>query len=149
MGRRGPRPQPTKLRLLRGNASHRPVNGDEPEIRPPSETTAPADLTGAGKEEWNRLVVELVGSGLLTMADMMIFQLYCQAVGEIETYQRMATEAGPELAIAKGYQGMLVKLRAQAKAFAAELGLSPASRSSVKRAEKKPPSKLDRFTRDA
>jgi hypothetical protein len=60
MGTRGPIPQPLRLKLLKGNSSHRPIDLDV-EFQPattPDTPEPPPYLTGPGLEEWNRIAPE-------------------------------------------------------------------------------------------
>ena len=58
MGRRGPKPAPNVLKLLRGNPGKRPINQEEPvsrlEIPNP-----PWELEPDVKKEWDKLCEEL------------------------------------------------------------------------------------------
>ena len=63
---------------------------------------------------------------------MTLFENYCRGLTDLRRYEIRARKAGPELAIAKGYAGMVVKLRAQVTQLQAQLGLTPSSRSGVK-----------------
>jgi phage terminase small subunit len=137
MGRRGPRPQPSALRVLRGNPGHRRLNPEEPRLSPPSSLDPPEALRGAGLAEWKGLAAELVEQGVLTVADMATFRTYCETLTDVralEARKDRLDDIGP-----------LVKLRHQLRQLAAELGLTPSSRSSVKRAAKAPKTKLEAF----
>lgn len=112
----------------------------------PAVTDPPAGLRGRGLVEWKRLVQELVDAGVLRNADMVTFELYCRTLTDLEGYERL-TSKNRELALAKGYAGMVVKLRTQAKQLAAELGLTPSSRAGVKAIEKKQPGTVAQFLR--
>jgi hypothetical protein len=51
MGRRGPRPEPSSLKLLKGNPGKRPLNEREP--KPPAGAPeAPAHLDEEARREW-------------------------------------------------------------------------------------------------
>lgn len=131
MGRRGPKPQPTALKIERGNPGQRPLNHDEPVLAAP-QTTLPDGMTGRAKDEWLRLVDELTNKGVLTVGDMHGFEQYCTLVGEIDKYEKLIRKAGLEQAHALGYANYLLKLRTQCRQQAAHLGLTPSSRSGVK-----------------
>lgn len=137
MGRRGPAPQPTVLRVLRGNPGKRPLNTEEPKPRslPP---TRPAWLTGAGRQKWEELVPELERLGLLTIVDGAALAGLCQAWKDYVECTRFikkhgrtfTTETGyicqrPEVAIAQ-------KALQAVRALAAEFGLTPSSRSRLR-----------------
>lgn len=132
MGRRGPKPQPTALKLERGNPGQRKLNEDEPQLGAPPLIAAPARLTGRAKVEWERLVVELVTKGVLTVGDIHTFEQYCYLVGEVEEYDDLIKKEGREEAHRLGYANYVLRLRTQLLSVAAHLGLTPSSRSAVK-----------------
>lgn len=148
MGARGPRAAPTILKLMRGESRPSRVNRDEPELPPPTSPEPPKELTGEGVVEWRRLIGMLTQTGVLTDADLGAFEDYCLALTELRRYERQAAEVGAELAIAKGYAGLTVKLRAQVAQLRSHLGLTPSSRSGVK-AAKKPQSATEAFRQRA
>lgn len=131
MGRRGPQPQPTVLKLARGNPGRRPLNHDEPEL-PAASRGVPKGMTGKAKEEWVRLIDVLTDSGVLTVGDMDAFEEYCWIVGDVHEYRQLVRKVGKEQATAMGYANHLNKLRLQKRQQAAHLGLTPSSRSGVK-----------------
>jgi len=147
LGRRGPAPAPTLLRLAKGERRPSRVNYEEPVVAPVATTAAPAGLDGAGLAEWVRLIGELTTKGLLTIADLTAFENYCRALSELRAYEAEAKKVGHELAIAKGYQGMAVKLRSQVNQLGAACGLSPSSRSGVKGSRKPEESSKDKAAR--
>ena len=75
---RGPPPQPTNLRLLRGNPSKRPLPQNKPQPTIPPEVPDPPNLiTGIAADEWWRIAPELHRMGLLSMADIPALAAYC------------------------------------------------------------------------
>jgi P27 family predicted phage terminase small subunit len=75
-------------------------------------------------------------TGVLREADLAALEDYCLALGELRRFETQAKKAGPELAIAKGYQGVVIKLRAQVNALRRELGMTPSARSGIRVAAK-------------
>lgn len=119
---------------------------EEPQLPEPKSHRPPAGLTGPGRSEWLRLVRVLAERGILTEADLAAFEDYCRALSHLRSYEAKAKGVGLELAIAKGYAGMVVKLRAQVSQLRAQVGLSPSSRSAVKaRLKEKAESRTDQF----
>lgn len=137
MGKRGFPAAPTALKLAKGERRPSRVNYDEPDLPPPAVEDAPAGLEGVGLDEWNAQIRLLSERGVLTEADLTAFEDYCRALSELRRYEATAKAAGEELAIAKGYQGMVVKLRAQVSQLRQQCGLTPSSRSGVKAAKQK------------
>lgn len=137
MGRRGPAAEPSALKLAKGERRPSRVNYDEPQIDAPESYEPPKGLEGAGLEEWQDQIAVLSERGVLTSADLTGFEDYCRCLSELRRFEAKAKEAGEELSIAKGYQGMVVKLRAQVNQLRQQCGLTPSSRSSVKAAKRK------------
>jgi phage terminase small subunit len=76
MGKRGPRPIPTSLKLYRGTARGRDKRRIEP--RPGiSLPRCPKDLPDEAQRIFRRLAKVLVPLGLLTIADFETFELLC------------------------------------------------------------------------
>lgn len=133
MGLRGPKPQPTALRILRGNPSHRPLNEDEPDLPPAKPSLRPpGGVTGVGRQEWKRLLPQLVERGVLTDADLTAFEDYCRTLTSLRQHEVAARRLGVEQAIMRGIANQVIRLRAQVANLRARLGLDPASRSQVK-----------------
>lgn len=133
MGRRGPRPEPTVLKIARGNPGKRAINHEEPEF-PDAELEAPSPhgLDGVALEEYNFLRPILIDAGVLTVVDESCFVTCCQLKGDIA--EVLKDSRGLSLAQRKtlGYTKDLKELRAQHRQYMAELGITPSSRSSVK-----------------
>lgn len=130
MGKRGPAPAPTALKVARGNPGKRPLNQDEPEFAPPTAVQPPGNLKGAGLVEWEAQVVRLVNAGVLTAADMSGFLTYCRLLTEEQTVEKqVALDARVSDLHLRNY---LLKVRAQANQYRVQYGLTPSSRSGVK-----------------
>ena len=150
---RGRLPTPTVLRELRGNPARRPLNDDEPEITPAEVSVQPPDhLDEEARKEWERLIPILTASRLLTTGDLVIFALYCYYWSE---WKRQCIEMETNVVrgpyrITKGNKkadgsdgdpytfwnpARTVRDAAADKAarYAAELGLTPSSRTRVKK----------------
>ena len=128
----GRTPQPTALKLAKGERRPSRVNYDEPKMAPPESLKPPTGLSGAGLKEWTARAKDLADRGVLTDADLTAFEDYCRALSELRAYEAKAKKAGLELAIAKGYQGMVLKLRTQVNQLRQQCGLTPSSRGGVK-----------------
>lgn len=74
----------------------------------------------------------LSSGGVLKDTDLAHLEDYCRALTDLRKFEAAAKKAGAELAIAKGYQGMVVKLRAQCSQLRQQLGMTPSSRTGVK-----------------
>lgn len=142
----GPKPQPTALKLIRGNPGKRPVNSQEPKPKQTASVpSAPAYLGTKAKSEWKRIAKELHETGVLTRIDTKALANYCMA------YEDMLTAMG--LLHAHNLQNptqknVVVSMTGNIKThplvdqvrnhrmdmmrFASEFGLTPSSRSKVK-----------------
>jgi P27 family predicted phage terminase small subunit len=137
MGRRGPRPEPTALKLLKGNPGKRPLNAREPKpalARP----DPPPHLDDEGRREWDRLIEELEVHGLITKLDRAAFAGYCLAwsrwvdaevkLREFGAVLKSPTKGFPILSPYFTIANIAMK---QMHAFLCEFGMSPASRTRI------------------
>jgi P27 family predicted phage terminase small subunit len=138
VGRRGPAPEPTALRVLKGT-SHRPVNRREPKP-PPGLGPCPERLKNdaIAREEWECVAPELDKmTGLVSKVDRTAFAAYCCAVSDFWTCRALLVEMGTTFKLDSGYVmqrpevAQMNKARHDIKSFAAEFGLTPSSRSRV------------------
>ena len=143
MGRSGPAPLPTALKILRGTMRADRVNPAEPRPLPVSSLAAPAWLTDDGRKVFRRLARQLAALRLLSETDLPLlgllsdqWSIYFSAreflkeqksdvytlrdadgnVRAIQQYPQVAIRNKAALAIAR---------------LSAEFGLSPSSRARV------------------
>lgn len=139
MGKKGPAPKPTELKLLQGNPGKRKIAKDEPKPTIEKELPKPpAFLSRYAKVEWKRIVPELHRLGLLTIVDYMSLAAYCQnyhrwveAEKKIRTKEKLTfmTPTGYEQQIPEiGIANQAMKLM---KDFAKEFGMTPSSRTAL------------------
>jgi P27 family predicted phage terminase small subunit len=98
--------------------------GSSPVDRIPS---APAWLSADAKKEWKRIMPLLVERRILTDADMGGVENYCVAIGRTREIERLFKRAGGD--IDPKLFRMQDKAIQTARQLAAELGLTPVSRS--------------------
>ena|ERR1700732_21422 len=149
MGRRGPCPKPTTLRIMQGNPGKTRLNPLEP--KPPQaalDLQPPAFLAPAAQKVWSRLVPDLRAAGLLTSIDVDVLAAYCSTYARWREAEDFLKENGlsfviygdptkknpkgpvkyvqqyPQVSIAQKSLQLMCK-------FGAELGLSPAARSRI------------------
>lgn len=156
MGRRGPKPLPTNLKILRGNPGCRPLNADEPQ--PPTDGIAmPPHLGEVAAARWRELLPMLQATRVMTRADVEALARYCDTwewwlavrvklKKEGDTYP-ILNDGGeikyiaqrPEVSIAH-------KLAGQLRQLESDFGLSPAARASLKvEPDAKAESAIDKF----
>jgi P27 family predicted phage terminase small subunit len=133
------------LKLLTGNPGRRPLNPAEP--KPDSGIPdMPDGLSEAAQAEWNHIAPILLKLGVLTVADGATLAAYCQsradwlaAQAEIEQYgvtvEEPITNRAGEIVGHRRKKNPAVTVASDAKklmrAFASDLGLSPAARTRV------------------
>ncbi len=97
----------------------------------------PVWLAAEGKAEWRRVVPELIERGTVTEADLSSVELYCAAVGDALVARKTITKEGSTVENRLGEikrhpaYSTLREMQGEARRWAAELGLTPASRSRV------------------
>ncbi len=142
MGRRGPPPKPTALRILNGNAANRPLNEDEPQ--PAKDMPrCPSWLTAEAKKVWARVAPELARMRVLTIADADALAAYCQVYARWRAAEEFIAKHGDAYPI-RDEQGR-VKCMAQfpqvsiaksllqlVRAYQQEFGMTPSSRTQVR-----------------
>lgn len=139
MGKRGPHPHPTVVKLLRGNPGRRALNRREPV--PEGLAECPGWLLAEGKREWARMSPWLEKMGMLSAADRAAFAQYCQAwarwqQAEVELMKAEETE-GITFTTDKGYHaqspwvGMAQKWFDKCAKSSARFGFSPSDRAGL------------------
>ena len=134
MGRRGPQPKPTQLRVLEGRVQHRALPPREPQPRigaPP----CPRWLDPAARAEWSLIVDEWARSApkLLTRVDGGVLEAYCKARARwIQAEQDIDADlAKPRGRLDRSKVLIAAKYAAQVVVFGDRLGLSPAARTRI------------------
>lgn len=140
MGQRGPAPQPTALKILRGNPGKRALNKREPQ---PEATIpdCPAHLDDVARAEWGKIVPVLTRMRVLTEADYITLANLCQTYSRWIAAQSELNKVGtagflyktssgyiqvsPLLTIVNTCVDQLTKL-------CREFGLTPSSRSGIR-----------------
>lgn len=136
MGKRGPKPTPTKVLKLRG--SNR-VNRRKGEPEPPEAVPElPAWAAGCAAEVWAELLAELGAVGVTTSADGTTTAMLAEALGQYLEARREYEQDGPTVTAESGalYQhpavGRANKAFERFVKLARDFGLTPASRVGLK-----------------
>ena len=149
----GRRPQPTALKVLRGNPGKRPLNVDEPTIAVADETfdTPPAELQGdtAAGAEWRRVAPILRAAGLVTPTERGALIALCQQWSRYIAAHAQVMALGMCIDTRKGptpnpYLFVADRALAHCSRLWSELGLTPSGRARAKKvpaADDKKPSK--------
>lgn len=158
MGKRGPAPTPTKLKLLKGNPGKRAVNAQEPvATKVTHDLPAPKDLPAVARDLWVELMPQLRAMRVLTQADVIALRVLCEVYAEYRAARTVVERDGmthvsiaesgfemimkrPEVGIAADAQRRLLRLMQ-------EFGLTPSARSAIKVPEAPPADPLSDFLR--
>ena len=132
----GPPPTPTRLKLLRGNPSKRPLNNKEPKPRI-TIPSCPKHLNQEARKEWRRITRELAALGLISNLDRAALAAYCDAYARWVEASENVRQFGLILKSPSGYPiqspylAILNKAIEQMRVFLVEFGMTAASRSRI------------------
>lgn len=141
---KGRKPQPTHLRLVKGNPGKRALPQNEPKpktARPPKPANLP-DSTAS--KLWDVLEDELFNMGVLTTADGPALRMLCEVWARFFEARRIINQFGSMTYTTEGVAGMQIKVhpavgimeRAERsiRSWCSEFGLTPAARARVEKA---------------
>ncbi len=138
MGKRGPAPKPTNLKVLQGNPGKRQLNNNEPKYNSNDELLKPPTyLSRYAKKEWKRIAPLLLKNTLLTYADISALAAYCQAYHRWIESEKLIRTHGYTTTTDKGNVIQRPEVGAANKAmeimlrYGKEFGLTPSSRTSL------------------
>src|SRR6266542_853564 len=134
--KRGRKPTPRAIKLLRGNPGRRPV---APELElVPGIPERPRFLDAAARREWDRIVAELGPARVLVKAEQMLLAGYCCAVSRaLRAERRARRDASQEPRAERAWD--------QVRKFAAVFGIGPAERQRIPRPLPESPSGAARY----
>ena len=140
----GRKPQPTALKILRGNPGKRRLNPNEPQPAAVDESfdTPPGELNGdaAARREWERVAPLLRLCGLVSQAERTALLALCQQWSQYLKASQAVRKAGLTLNIHKGGADIPIAnphiaIASQALTHCQrlwnELGLTPSGRARV------------------
>ena len=136
MGKRGPAPKPTALRLLHG-ARKSFINTDEPPT-PEGPMECPPEASDEVRAIWDYTVLMLEIMGTASPAGRDSLLVYCEAV---VTHRKASALMARSEVLIRGMHGTpvrnpLVQIQRDAaaviRAFAQEFGLTPSARSQIR-----------------
>lgn len=136
MGRRGPAPKPTALKVIEGTfrPDRAPVREPKPKVAAPAK---PKGLTQRASREWDRVVPQLLAVRVLTELDLAVLVGYCESwslywKAKAEVGKRGITVvAGSGTRIANPAVGVMNRAYRDYVLAGRELGLTPAARSRI------------------
>jgi P27 family predicted phage terminase small subunit len=139
----GPKPIPSKLKLLRGTFRPGRAVDDPTEIAPDPELSPPSHLDETARVEWDRVVPDLEEAGLLAGADRSLLAAYCQCWSRWVAAEETLAKVGQVIKTTNGnvVQNPLIGVANRAMElmhrFASEFGMSPSARTRVGSTKKK------------
>jgi hypothetical protein len=121
----GRRPQPTALKVLRGNPGQRKLNTREP-TPPPGEVVQPEGLSAGAAAIWAELAPICLHMGTLTPADLRPFRTLCELQASLDRASVLKTvnEWEAAMKLEKDYAGLI-------RPYYALFGLEPVSRARI------------------
>lgn len=136
MPRRGQKPLPTQIKLLRGTFRKDRARGSEPKVGV-EVPRCPKELSPDAKREWRRIAPELARLGLLTRIDGTMLALYCDSYARWLEAQQAVQKFGAVIKSPSGfpmqspYLAIANKALDQMRQLLQEFGMSPSSRTRV------------------
>jgi P27 family predicted phage terminase small subunit len=130
---KGRKPIPNEIKLLQGTARADRTHGAEPKPEP-TIPDCPSHLNDEAQAEWNRLAPQLCRLKILTALDAAALAAYAVSFSRWADAERHVQDSGAIVRSPAGYPQVSPWLSVanealrQMKAYAAELGLTPSSR---------------------
>ena len=133
MGKRGPAPMPTQLKVLHGEKRAERLNRAAPKPKG-NKPIMPPGMTPEAQKVWRRQTRAMDGLGILTAVDADALRCYCEAVDRMTVASDLFALSSPLIA---GRDGNLVRnplhqiVRDNAmliRLFARDLGFLPSAR---------------------
>lgn len=147
LGKKGPwvkgrKPTLTPLKLIKGNPGRRALPKDEP-VPPSGAPDPPEHLTDRARAVWPAVAAALDEMGVLSKADGLAIERLCECYAEIVEaqealggkggrYQKVKTKSGGVMVRIHPAVSVLQDADRRFRAWAAELGLTPASRTRIR-----------------
>lgn len=134
---RGRRPLPSRVKEMRGNPGHRPLNDAEPTL-PPDMPPCPRHLSREARHEWRRMSRQLHEAGILTKIDRTALAAYCQLYARWVKAEQEVERLGEVVKAPTGYpiQNPYLSVANTAlklmHGYLVEFGMTPSARSRVK-----------------
>lgn len=151
---KGRKPKPTRLRLITGNASKRPINERQatPGLglpRPPAHFRDASELARISLREYRRMGRALVSLGLMTAVDGPMLALYADAYARwvvasrgLQDHGLLVKGARKGEPVRSPYQSIASRAFDQMRAILLEFGVGPSARGRV---DAIPPVRVDPF----
>jgi len=141
VGKRGPRPTPTKLKILRGNPGNRPINTNEPQ--PVADgVVMPSHLGEVAAAKWGQVLPLLQAVKVMTRADIEALARYCDTYEwwlatraklkkEGDTYPILNDKGDVKYIAQRPEVSIAHKLAVQLRQLEQDFGLNPSARTGL------------------
>ena len=146
MGERGPAPEPTRLKKLKGNPGKRALNDREPQLGPAIPPVPPGlVLDDLAQQQWDELSELLLSMRVITEADGLVLASLCQTYSRWVQASKQLEQSGLIFRTKSGYiqqsplLGVVNTCIDMINRLSRELGLSPSARTRVHAVEEPPP----------
>lgn len=135
MGKRGPTPAPTHLKVLKGEKEYR-INRDEPVPADSDEIVVP-EMSEEARAVWDQLAPDLIDKRVLTPWDTHTFAVFCEAVAAYHENRKLMgkkyTDRGAAGGVIKSPHWQIMRDAAETMAkYSARFGLTPGDRAALK-----------------
>ena len=134
---RGPKPQPTTLKLLRGNPGKRPLNQHEPKP-PDGMPECPEFLDDVAKAAWDRMSGMLRQMGVLTVVDgialaalCVLYSRWVHAEEQVKKYGSVVKNPDRGHPMKSPYLRIANESLEALRKLLLEFGMTPSSRSRI------------------
>jgi phage terminase, small subunit, putative, P27 family len=154
----GRKPLPTSMRMLSGNAGHRPLNLDEPAPQP-GFPLRPPHLSPAASKAWDEFAPALHTLGLLATVDGAALEQLCEIYVDVVTLradvaqngriQVVMTKSGDAMIRARPEVAMLDAAQRQLRLWLEVFGLTPSARSRLKAGAPEKPDVFEELLRQS
>lgn len=141
MGRRGPPPKPTHLKVVQGNPGKRPLNADEPKPKPVRPEKP--KMSGEPSKVYDQLADVTESMGVLTEADGVALELAADAITDYRKARARARKKPSDWRLHVRQE----KARAQALVLLREFGWTPASRTRLRTEKQSSDDEFEDFLR--
>jgi P27 family predicted phage terminase small subunit len=138
MGKRGTKPLPTNLKVVKGTLRKSRQVKNELKTRLLTRLPNPPDwVCEKGKMEWARQIKELDKMGLIAECDLVMFAMYCDVVGMYQDAKEKVQQKGDVYTGSNGgllenpYNYMIERYRKAALQMATQFGFTPSSRTGI------------------
>ena len=132
--------KPTALKLLQGNAGKRPLPKNEPMPEPlTADAKPPEELEGIPEavKAWNDILPRMVGMKVMTVADVPMLVMYCEAAADERNALEQMNIEGAVQETATGYKQVSAWFTVRKDALARRMkilslfGMTPSDRVKV------------------